>query len=222
MARFMFATALVAALFACDDHDQMDSEDHAHGEGGAGGAAEQSPLEVGCQHFEFGIDNARATTADGAGMDSHIAAVHQRYVITFADVEGSNGLARFTASAAGMHYFMLGDDVPLSLSSAMGALTPMASVSGGTECAAAEIVHQYMLEAGDYTLTFGEAPNEQVVMVVHLDGQMHNHGGEHMAEGGHGGEHMAEGGHGGEHMAEGGHGGEHMAEGGHGGEGGGE
>lgn len=194
MTRFLFTAALVAALFACDDEDKTEPG----GEGGAGGAVEQSPLEVGCQHFEFGNDNARVTTADGTGMDAHIAAVHQRYIITFADLEGTNGLARFTATAAGMHYFMLSDDVSFSLSSAMGELTPMASVSGGTECAAAEMVHQYMLEAGDYTLNFGEAPNEQIVMVVHLDGQMHNHG-----EGGHGGEHLAEGGHGGE-LAEGG------------------
>lgn len=226
MKRFIFAAALAAALFACDD----DEKTTPGGEGGAGGAVEQSPLEVGCQHFEFGVENARATTADGSGMDAHIAAVHQRYIITFADLEGGNGQARFTANVAGMYYFMLSDAVPFSLSAAMGEVTPMASVPGGAECAAAEMVHQYMLEPGDYTLGFGEAPAAQIVMVVHLDGQMHDHGqggeggahhgegGAHHGEGGEGGHMHGEGGEGGEHMAEGGHGGEHTGEGGEGGE----
>ena len=227
MKRFIFAAALAAAVFACDD----DEKTSPGGEGGAGGAVEQSPLEVGCQHFEFGLENDRVTTADGSGMDAHIAAVHQRYIITFAEIEGGNGQAKFTANTAGMYYFMLSEAVPFSLSSAMTQLTPMASVPGGTECAAAAMVHQYMLEPGDYTIGFGAAPAEQIVMVVHLDGQMHDHGhggeGGHMhGEGGEGGAHHAEGGHGGEggeHTAEGGHGGEggeHTAEGGHGGEGG--
>ncbi len=137
MKNLVCSFTVAVALLACDSH----SEEHHETE---------SPIDVGCHHFEFGPHCSSPPADSDDPPCGDVVTAHQHFKI---DLDPARRIP-FEATRHADHYVLVGAGVEVTLTDEMGAEVAVVAtvVSPDELCDQAALAKQYLLEVGQYTL----------------------------------------------------------------------